>query len=153
MRSQLIYRVSYVHSGRGERWIVRCEGECYGPFASCPDAVSRAREEAAAAESFGFASRVCIPVTAEEFFTMVDDNITDALRAVESGLVRHVHPFTWDRADGAEHVAPRTLQRALQQELIVVEKNLDRTSQPVGLTRAGQARLGRDAPWWPGARR
>jgi hypothetical protein len=72
---------------------------------------------------------------------MAEDNITDALHAVERGLVGHAHPFTWERADAASHVDPRTLQRALQQELIAVEKNADRACRPVTLTGAGRARL------------
>ncbi len=72
---------------------------------------------------------------------MSDDSITDALHAVERGLVEHAHPFTWERAEAASHVDPRTLQRALQQELIAVEKNADRACRPVTLTGAGRARL------------
>jgi hypothetical protein len=82
---------------------------------------------------------------------MIDDNITLALLAIEKGLVRHAHPFTWERADEARHVDPRTLQRALQQELISVDRNADRASRPVALTSAGLARLGRE-PNWPPAR-
>jgi hypothetical protein len=75
---------------------------------------------------------------------MSDDNIVKALRAIESGLVRHVHPFTWECADDAQGIDPRTLQRALQQDLIAVESNPDRGSRLVTLTTSGQAKLLRE---------
>lgn len=78
---------------------------------------------------------------------MSDENITNALLAIMRGHVRHRHPFTWECDEAARHVDPRTLQRALQQELISVQRNADRTSRPVTLTHAGLARLGRDAAW------
>jgi len=72
-----------------------------------------------------------------------DDDIVKALRAVEAGLVRHTHPFTWECAEDAQHIDPRTLQRALQQRLIVVDTSSDRKSCPVKLTESGRARLAR----------
>jgi hypothetical protein len=72
---------------------------------------------------------------------MGDHNVIEALRAVQKGLVRHAHPFRWDCAEGARHVDPRSLQRALQQELIGVETNADREPRPVTLTGAGLAKL------------
>lgn len=75
---------------------------------------------------------------------MVDDDILKALRAIEDGLVRHRFPFTWECADDARHVDPRTLQRALQSDLISVEANEDRSSRPVSLTASGRSRLLRE---------
>ncbi len=75
---------------------------------------------------------------------MADDDMLKVLRAVERGLVQHAHPFTWDCAQEAQHIDARTLQRALQQDLIRVEANSDRVPRPVTLTRSGQARLARE---------
>ncbi len=72
---------------------------------------------------------------------MGDHNVIEALRAVENGLVRHAHPFSWECAEDARHIDPRSLQRALQQELIGVETNADREPRPVTLTEAGRAKL------------
>ncbi|HEV7367726.1 hypothetical protein [Arenibaculum sp.] len=73
---------------------------------------------------------------------MNDRNITDVLRAVERGLVRHAHPFTWECED--EAIDPRTLQRALQQNLIGVEANADREPHLVTLTERGREKLSRE---------
>jgi hypothetical protein len=75
---------------------------------------------------------------------MADDDIVKALRAIEDGLVRHCFPFTWERAEDALHIDPRTLQRALQLDLISVEANADRASRPVCLTASGRCRLSRE---------
>lgn len=77
---------------------------------------------------------------------MVDHNIIEALRVVRSGLVRHAHPFTWDCAEGARHVDMRTLQRALQRDLIRVEVDARREFRPVTLTDAGLQRLAGEEP-------
>lgn len=70
---------------------------------------------------------------------MQDHNIVAALKAVRSGLVRHVHPFDWICGDGAEHVDTRVLQRALQQGLIRVG---DRGEESlVTLTESGEAKI------------
>ncbi|HZH28191.1 MAG TPA: hypothetical protein VEY95_13515 [Azospirillaceae bacterium] len=73
---------------------------------------------------------------------MADHNILEALRVVGSGHVRHAHPFTWTCGEGAAHVEPRTLQRALQQRLIDVEAIRDCGPRPVRLTGLGLAKLG-----------
>jgi hypothetical protein len=75
---------------------------------------------------------------------MADDDIVKVLRAIEDGLVRHRFPFTWECADDARHIDPRTLQRALQSDLISVEANEDRASRPVSLTASGRSRLSRE---------
>lgn len=72
------------------------------------------------------------------------DDIAKVLRAIEDGLVRHAFPFTWERAEGARHIDDRTLQRALQLDLISVEANADRASRPVVLTVTGRSRLSRE---------
>ena len=72
-----------------------------------------------------------------------DDDIVKALHAVEAGLVRHTHPFTWECAEDAQHIDPRTLQRALQQSLIGVDTGSNRNSCPVELTESGRGRLAR----------
>jgi hypothetical protein len=70
---------------------------------------------------------------------MQDHNIVAALKAVRNGLVRHVQPFDWICGDGAEHVDPRVLQRALQQGLIRVGDRGE--ASLVTLTRAGEAKI------------
>jgi hypothetical protein len=70
---------------------------------------------------------------------MQDHNIVAALKAVRSGRVRHVRPFDWICGDGAEHIDPRVLQRALQQGLIKVG---DRGEEGlVTLTAGGEAKI------------
>jgi hypothetical protein len=68
---------------------------------------------------------------------MADDGMLKVLRAVERGLVQHAHPVTWDCAQEIQHIDARTLQRALQQDLIRVAANSDREPRPVTLTRSG----------------
>lgn len=70
---------------------------------------------------------------------MQDHNIVAALAAVRDGHVRHVHPFDWICGEGAGHVDPRVLQRALQQGLIRVGGQGEPTL--VTLTDAGEAKI------------
>lgn len=153
--AKLLYCVINIRSFGRDDWVVRCERECYGPFPTRGAASARATIEAAAANRLGFLGvvRVRSTWTANwRFLTMVEDSIGDALRAVDKGFIAHVHPFTWEWTVEARHIDPRTLQRALQQGLIAVEKNADGTSRPAALTSAGRARLGRPPSWPLGGR-
>ncbi len=158
--SRLLYCVIDVGTLWRQRWMVRCEGVSAGPFPSLGAASAWAAAEAEAANRLGFAATVRVRVRwlqhrSREASVMpaddivddiVDDDIAGALHAVAAGLVGHAHPFTWERADAARHVDPRTLQRALQKNLIAVETNADRTLRLATLTGAGLARLGRRRP-------
>jgi hypothetical protein len=51
-------------TGLGDVWVIRSEGEFYGPFASYRAAYDQAVVEARAATTYGFASAVFVPSSA-----------------------------------------------------------------------------------------
>lgn len=65
----------------------------------------------------------------------------NALEAVEAGVVKHAHPFTWGVDAPYLSLGPRTFQRLAREGLIRVEANAEGYWRPVHLTDKGRAAL------------